>query len=385
MVRIYGGARLVGRVGGWDLGLLSTQTAPVEDIPSENFSVFRIRRQVFNPYSYVGSIITTRLGIGGTYNIAYGLDGIFRLFGDDYLTLNWAQTFENGQENKPGSLNPARIRVSWERRTIKGFAFNLSYSRSGADFNPGIGFELRDDYTRFGNRVLYGWIPGEHSPLLNHQVFVDGSVFLRNTDNQVESAEIGPGWEFSFKSGYYARISAKLFYEDLPESFELSDEAEVPVNQYTFYGLNTIFSTPWGNLFHLQTILDAGSFYDGWRVSTTVIPRWNVSSSLELDGMYQFNRIKFPQRGQQYIAHIARLRVLAMLNIKFSASAFIQYNSADDVFIANIRLRYNPHEGNDLYLVYNEVLNTNRNREVPVLPFTSNRAVMLKYTYTFNF
>ena len=43
-VRIYGGARLVGRVGGWDLGILNMQTAAIAELPSENFGVFRIRR-----------------------------------------------------------------------------------------------------------------------------------------------------------------------------------------------------------------------------------------------------------------------------------------------------------------------------------------------------
>ena len=61
-VRIYGGARLVGRVGGWDIGMLDMQAAPFEEVSSENFGVFRARRRVFNPYSYVGGIVTSRIG-----------------------------------------------------------------------------------------------------------------------------------------------------------------------------------------------------------------------------------------------------------------------------------------------------------------------------------
>ena len=73
-----------------------------------------------------------------------------------------------------------------------------------------------------------------------------------------------------------------------------------------------------------------------------------------------------------------------MLSTKFSTSAFIQYNSAIDAVIANVRLRYNPKEGNDFYIVYNEGQNTNLEREVPYLPRMSSRTLMLKYTYTFN-
>ena len=74
-----------------------------------------------------------------------------------------------------------------------------------------------------------------------------------------------------------------------------------------------------------------------------------------------------------------------MPSTKFSATAFIQYNSAADAVIGNIRLRYNPREGNDLYIVYNEALNSNRTREIPNLPFSSGRTILIKYSYTFNF
>jgi hypothetical protein len=51
---------------------------------------------------------------------------------------------------------------------------------------------------------------------------------------------------------------------------------------------------------------------------------------------------------------------------------------------ANLRFRYNFREGNDLWIVYNEGLNTDRRRELPVLPITEGRTVLLKYTYTFD-
>jgi hypothetical protein len=76
--------------------------------------------------------------------------------------------------------------------------------------------------------------------------------------------------------------------------------------------------------------------------------------------------------------------MLAMLSVKYSLTALIQYNSAADKAIANIRFRYNPHEGNDLYLVYDEGINTDRDNADPLLPWSDSRTVMLKYSYTFN-
>jgi hypothetical protein len=383
LVRIYGGARLVGRVGHWDVGALTMQTAPVEGLSSENFSILRLRRQVINPYSYVGGIVTNRIGVDGTRNTAYGLDGIFRLYGDDYLTLKWAQTFDSDQDSKLFSLDPIRILLRWERRTFEGLGYAFDFSRRGNKYNPGMGFELRKDFTYYHNRILYGWIPGEKSALMRHHVFVDGFLILRNPDGSTESAEIGPGYEFETNTGYSSTISVKLFYEDVHESFPLSDKVDVPMGQYTFHGLDVYFETPKRRLISTSANLYFGTFYDGWRAFIGVSPYWGVSSSLELSGSYQYNRIVFPDRNQQYTGQIARLRVVYMLSTKLSISSFIQFNSVIEGVIANFRLRYNPREGNDFYLVYNDDLNTNRHREIPALPFTNSRTVLLKYTYTF--
>ena len=74
-----------------------------------------------------------------------------------------------------------------------------------------------------------------------------------------------------------------------------------------------------------------------------------------------------------------------MLNTKFSIAAFLQYNNVDEIFAGNIRIRLNPKEGNDLYIVYNDILNSNRERENPHLPFSSDRTIVIKYSYTFQF
>ena len=73
-----------------------------------------------------------------------------------------------------------------------------------------------------------------------------------------------------------------------------------------------------------------------------------------------------------------------MINTRLSLSAFIQYNTAIDKVLSNIRFRYNPKEGTDLYIVFNEGRNTYLERTVPNLPYYDARNVMLKFTYTFD-
>ncbi len=384
-VRIYGGARLVGRLGSWDLGVLDMETAPLrkEGLPSENFGVVRLRRRVFNLFSYVGGMVTARFGADGSYNTVYGLDGTFRVQGDDYLLLNWAQSFENGMANRVASLDPARFRIAWERRTRKGLGFNLGLSRAGRDYDPGMGFEMREDFTRFGNRILYGWLPGDRSFLNQHYLFADGYVYVRNEDRSLESAELGPGWGFLAKSGWNGELALKAHRESVREELSFFDKVFVPPGDYSFWGVTGYVQTPFGKLLSATVSIDAGSFYDGRRGTLGIKPVWGISSDLTLSAYYQFNRVDFPGRRQSLTAQIGQVRLLATLSTKFSAAAFVQYDGAVDELTANLRLRYNPREGNDLYLVVNDSLNTYRTRQLPHRPPYGSRAIMIKYSYTF--
>ena len=252
IVRIYGGARLVGRAGPWDLGILNMHTAPEGNLPSENFGVFRIRRQVFNPYSYIGAMTTTRIGVDGSYNVAYGLDTVIRVFGDDYLTVKWAQTFANGLANNPLSLDPARFRLNWRRRSSNGWGYAVSLERAGDEYEPGMGFELRDDFSKIAAGLIYGWIPGPSSRLFSHQVSLTGISFLRNADGEAESFSLSTGWHFRTKTGWRGQFTPTLFFENVPENFDLSEEANVLTGRYTFGGINGEFSSPSGKSRYLR-------------------------------------------------------------------------------------------------------------------------------------
>ena len=72
-----------------------------------------------------------------------------------------------------------------------------------------------------------------------------------------------------------------------------------------------------------------------------------------------------------------------MVSHALSGIALIQYNSVADIVLANVRIRYNHREGQDLYLVYNELRNTDRFGSIPVLPIVPERTFLVKYSYTF--
>ncbi len=386
-VRIFGGARLIGRIAGWDLGFLNMQTDRSIDLPSENFGVLRLRRQVFNLNSYAGMLVTSRVGNDGSSNYAYGFDAIIRAIDDDYLFLNWAQIFDHElvrPKHRTGA-NVARARVQWERRTSAGLGYEGSVSFAGRDFDPGVGFADRVNYTRFGDRIFYGWLGDEDSPFYIQILTLRASLYLRNDDSSLESSELGPEWLFNLKSGAFGQVSFKHYTEKLYEELEISDEIAIPVGRYEFYNGSFMYQTPWGELLKSSFTINAGTFFDGTRLSLGALPAWNVSPHIELSGEYQFNKIRFQSRGEVYDIHIGRVRVKATLDTKVSAAAFVQYSSEAHTVTANFRFRYNPKDGNDFYVVYNEEINTDRFRELPVRPASDSRTLLLKYSHTFQF
>jgi hypothetical protein len=195
-VPIYGGARITGMAGKWDIGFLDMQTqainpqdSSITELTSENFGILRLRRQVINESSYVGGILTSRIGTDGSYNLTYGIDGIFKVSDNDYLNVKWAQVLDNSFQNKIFSLDPTRLYFNWSRFNQKGLNYNLTWSRSGKDFDPKIGFQMRSNYTHYFGGIGYGWIPGEASALQSHQVGFSAMAYTDNQDNSAQSFE----------------------------------------------------------------------------------------------------------------------------------------------------------------------------------------------------
>jgi len=393
-IRIYGGARMTGRVGKWDMGLLDMQTAPLwkndssgllkEIMPSENFGVLRFRRQILNENTYIGAMVTSRMGVAGTYNLAYGLDGIFRLFGDDYLDVKLSQSFENDLKNSSVS-EPTKIMTFWERRSSKGLGYNLGYSRSGIHYNPGIGFEMIEDYAALRGGIKYGWLPGEAAKLYSHSPEIMVSYMTYIDDGSLMSFNNTIGWTFLTKNQWQGSLNLVYNIENLKDSLEiLEDELTIVAGEYKFLNFMGLVSTPATKSFYIISRIDAGQYFDGSRLSVNMQPMWNISKHMELGAIYNFDRLVFSVRDEEIINHIIGIKSTYMLDTRLSVNAYIQFNTAVNGIMTNLRLRYNPKEGNDFYIVFNEGRNTHLTREVPNLPVYEVRSVLVKYTYTFS-
>ena len=388
-VRILGGARVVGRIGSWDVGFINMQTGTSDLLPSENFGVLRLRRQFINPFSYAGGMVTTRLGNDGNYNVAAGIDAIFRPFGDDYITFRLAETFDRDLIDS-ASFDAWRanlLRLQWERRSERGFSYRGTVKRYGPDFKPEVGFLTRLDIVATAGTFGYGWFGDEEAWYRRIGLSNDNAVIFRNDDGSVETGRTGMVASIETKSGTRISFGPEYSYEDIDEALEFPEETIVPVGSYGFWGIEGSYFQSNANRLRMASRFSAGQFYDGRRLSLGVGPEWRPSQYFILEPEYELNRVRFPERDEQFTAHILRMRFQIALNTSLSLASLVQYSSASDFVTTNFRFRYNFKEGNDLWLVFNEGTNTALDRDIdqnrPLLPRRSGRIILLKYTYTF--
>ncbi|UCC74619.1 MAG: carbohydrate binding family 9 domain-containing protein [Gemmatimonadota bacterium] len=378
---ILAGARVTGRVGAWDVGVMDMQVDAAAGRPGENDAALRVRRAVLNSSSAVGGMVTGRATTNGEVDVSYGADALLNLFGDDYLTLQWAQSY-NYDDGPASALDRALTRVFWQRRSLNGLGYEIEAARSGSAYEPRLGFEGRDDYTALKSNFTYAWQP-DGGVVSRHKGWVTSRLFLRNGDGSVESALQRLRWSIDFRGGSFFNVALNFEYENLDELLEFSEDAFVPAGSYFGPNVFLYYRHSPGAQLNGDAVLHVGTLMDGWRGRLSLRPAWVVSSQLTLSTEYTFHRLWFPGRGQRFDADISRLRLQAALNTRLFADAFLQYNMAAERFAANLRVRYRFSEGRDLYLVYDETQDLGRLSEDLVVAGKSDRRVLIKYEHTF--
>ncbi len=136
--------------------------------------------------------------MNGDNNFAYGLDGIFRL-SEMIPEREMVADYDSQLDNTLGSLDPSFFLANWQRRSEKGFSYDLKYLYSGQEFTPGIGYVRMEAVQGINTNLRYGWFPGEESKLFDYAIGMRIERFSRLEDGGLESMIIAPEVEFSIQ------------------------------------------------------------------------------------------------------------------------------------------------------------------------------------------
>ena len=169
-VPIRAGARMTGKVGDFQIGLLNLQTGEAFDIDGEtglreeiaaanNFGVLRAYRE-FGNRSQLGAIFVSRLNTSDAddHNLTFGIDGQLGI-GEALTFDGWASlttTPAPAGEGAPGSgFNDGEYGFAGSMRYVtRDWQISTGYRQVGDAFNPEVGFVNRRAYRHMNFRFL---------------------------------------------------------------------------------------------------------------------------------------------------------------------------------------------------------------------------------------
>ncbi len=370
-IPIHGGARMTGRIGGVQVGVLNMQTQATDVAPAENFSVARVRHTFFDAVQ-VGGMFTNRQITGTTtetrYNNSYGADVIVHMWQNLVIHSYLAGTSGRGTgENNTA----ARISAAW-----RGQLWDVSalYRTIGDSFNPEVGFVrrrgIRHSYATVGVHPQPDWrLVQELNPYVELHYFTNQASVL-----ETRTATAGLNVDFLDRSRL--TVTASDHFERLFGDFEVVPGAVIPVGSYDFAEGSVQYQSSRGRKLSGLVRLASGGFFSGTRRSALAGALWRPSHHFSLELNAEYNDIEID--GESFVADVYGARMEYGYSTRLFGSAFVQYNGASDEFVTNLRVNFIHAPLSDVFFVYIE-------RRIAASWALLDRQVALKVTKLFQF
>ncbi len=371
-VPILGGARLSGRAGRVNLGLLNMQTDDVGNVHGNNFTVARVGREYRNR-SRAGVLFVNRQGTGSLapdndVNRTFAVDGQIGI-GQFTEISGWAaRTRTPGLDGRDHGLG---VDGSWSSPFWR---WRLGYAEVGEDFNPEVGFISRSGYRQLSGFARRRFLPSGEGRVkeFGPRVFYDG---FWNFDGYHETGRYAFGGEVEFRNGAEISLSAGGRREGLLESFVLADLVHVPAGEYEDHGFFLFMNTNEGRAVSLGAQIQGGGFFGGRQLVVDPYLSIRLGDYLSSKLSWSWNDIDLPAGA--FSTHLGRLRVTYAFSTSLLLQALIQYNDLAGSVSTNVRFSWLNEANRGLFVVYNEI------SEFGVLGIdTPDRSLAVKYNRT---
>ncbi len=391
IVPIISGVRITGKSKGWQMGFLDMQTKgdSITGIPQHNFFVFRTRKDIDSIGSFAGGIITSRFNTSGDHRSdqTIAVDIVKKLTQKLVLVGAYGITTIDGAADnvhKSSDYNFAVFRSSRD-----GLSYSFTADWIGSKFIPAMGFVEETDLLSSGAGAGYVWQAKEESRVAYRHLNVNISYRYKPEINKDESEFANMEAGISFKSGAVINIIPVEYKTDRLFSYwQIADHITIPEKKYSMFSSQVYFNSPQKTNIRGELALSGFDFYGGDRISASPSMTYIFSKYFSASAFYELNRIRFPENysdngNSLYLSNLFSLNLSVFFSSKLSVKLLTQYDNLSNSVGSNLRLRYNPREGTDLYIVYNSGMNTQLSRLDPRLPLIDNQAVVVKFSKTF--
>lgn len=368
-VSILGGARLTGKTGGWNIGLLDMQTDDITELglPSENHGVVRVRREL-GSRSSVGLLYTNRQAFGERWNRAIGFDG--RWAATDELTVDgwWMRT--DSTEEAAGAQTAGALEADLSTGT---WNVSASFVDIGESFDPELGFVARRGVRSYDTTVM--WTPYfPSSPAVRNLSPHVSFGYVTDRDDRLLSRRWHLDWDVFLRRGDKLSVAHNRRFEQLDLPFEIVPGVVIPSGAYSFDELQLELQSDESRPVFAGLTYTRGDFWNGSYRSASASA--GLRAGARLTTRVSWNRTDADLPAGDFVTDLLRLRVAYDFNTRLFLSGLFQYDSLTDQFLSNVRLNFIHTPGADLFLVYNE-------RRLTEDPNLIDRAIILKLTQLF--
>ena len=381
-VPILAGGRVTGRAGRFAIGALNIQTREEEDIraPSTNFSVLRIRRDIFRR-STIGLLATRRdPASGGGANDAAGVDANLAFYQNLNVRGYWARTWTPGLTRGEGLRHSeASYRAELDYAADR-YGLQVEHMSVGREFNPEVGFLRREDFRRNFALARFSPRPAAGRFKTVRKFSYEASFdYITNPEGALETREVQGTFRTELQNSDVATAEYTRTFEWIADAFNIATGVRIRPGAYHFE--NVLGSYQLGNQHKLSGTftLARGSFWDGTKTEAGYRGRVELSYRFYMEPGISFNVVRLP--AGDFTAKLISTRATFTLTPRIFTSALVQYNSSSNALSGNYRFRWEYQPGSDLFVVYSD----GRDTTVRGYPELVNRTFVVKATRLFRF
>jgi hypothetical protein len=351
-VPLDAGAKLNGRIGQTNLGALVVRMGDKEGlVPGTTLGVLRVRQNILEESS-IGIIATSGdpLGISGSY--LTGADFTYRtsrLFTDKNFQVGvWGLLMD--RDDLSGSKNAYGFRIAYPNDLWDIF---LDYKFIDNSFQPSLGFVPRDDAKIYSFRTAYQPRP-ERAHI--RQMFEEfETLYVTDLQDNWESYEVFTApVNWRLESGDRFEFNFIWQGERLDEPFEIANDVTIPVGSYEWRRYRAEFGSASKRKLRGSISWGFGDFFDGTLNHVVFDSFWNPSGlfSFEVTGEHDRGTLK----AGAFTENLVGTRVVLNISPDLQVSSFLQYDTANNSFGTNTRMRWTIRPTIDLFVIYNHNL-----------------------------
>ena len=377
-VDIIVGAKLSGRIGRWNVGVLDVLQDATANVSQSNVFVGRAAANILKESS-AGLIYTNGDPTSDRDNQLFGVD--FRYRNTSLIPGKTIQGVAWYQQSDTEGVSGDEQAYGWraEYPNSERWFGELGQWVFEENFNPATGFLNRSDIV--GTKAELGYTFTPNGRFLRNVTFKSIYENIDNTNGALESREfVLEPFSVETQFGDMFEIRLKQIDEVLVDDFEISPGVVIGAGAYTFDRVQFVLGSALERRFAISIDIDTGDFYDGDLLKIGGDLSWRPGRHLLLQLGYEFNDVEQPQGA--FITRLYRVRADFAFNAKWSWLNVLQYDNVSETAGFNSRLRFNPQAGRDLFLVVNRQFDIDPlSRDIS----SSTSEVVLKFDYTIRF